>query len=154
MLTEVTRSNVATVRLSPYTVSMTSKSTRVRHRKKQFLDTYKVFRGCEDCGTQRADVLTFDHRDRSTKNPILKDSAGRRRKVFNELSWRDITTELAHCDVVCRKCHDKREKDRDAANRTGAERYLSERLEGPAYRTAYEQAQMYLKSMTNGTLTT
>ncbi len=98
-----------------YTTSMAqelSRSQKRRRRRQDLLRWYKTLRGCEDCGTQRTDILTLDHRIRADKNPKLKGGKKRRRNLI-DLAEDELLAEIAKCDVVCRKCHDKRERVRD-----------------------------------------
>lgn len=64
-------------------------------------------RPCMDCGIQKAPpVMTFDHRDRSTKKFKIANAA-------NKKSPTAIMREIEKCDVVCRPCHNNREFLRD-----------------------------------------
>jgi hypothetical protein len=80
----------------------------VERRKKRQKDiwnwfrTYKSGLSCMDCGISHPAVLQFHHRDRADKSFTIS-------KVINRASsLKQITDEIAKCDVVCVNCHAKR----------------------------------------------
>ena len=83
-------------------------SNRIRIDNKNWLDTYKLSRGCELCGFGKhkfpkkyakhiAIILESDHLDTNTKkfNVCDKKSGSRERLI----------TELDKCRVLCKPCH-------------------------------------------------
>ena len=83
-------------------------SNRIRNENKEWLDSYKLSRGCEVCGFGKhkfpkkyakhiAMILEFDHLDTTTKefNICDKKSGSRERLI----------TELDKCRVLCKPCH-------------------------------------------------
>ena len=71
-------------------------------RIKQFLDSYKLERGCKDCGyKEHPEALEFDH---------IKNN-----KSFNvalSKSIRQAKDEIKKCEVVCANCHRIRSHNR------------------------------------------
>ena len=66
---------------------------------RDFLQKYKEFHGCMDCKVKFPYyVLDLDHRD-----PHQKRFAPNRLSL--NLSWDQMTEEIAKCDVVCANCH-------------------------------------------------
>lgn len=66
--------------------------------KAQRLNTFKIFRGCMDCGYNlHPHALEFDHRPGTTK----KFNIG----AFRNRSWETLLDEIKKCDVVCSNCH-------------------------------------------------
>lgn len=62
--------------------------------------------GCSDCGNKtNTDSLTFDHLPKYEKLGDIND-------FVRNKSRRKLLIEMAKCDVVCRDCHDKRERKR------------------------------------------
>lgn len=91
---------------------MSSDKGRGRRKKVAFVQSCRD--QCVDCGT--TDNLTLDHLDRSTKHPRLMRN---RKCAWDRLTWEDLRKEVLKCEVVCRKCHDKRERLRDRLTLTG-----------------------------------
>jgi hypothetical protein len=77
--------------------------------KREYVNAYKVRRGCADCGrNDRAVVLTFDHLPGTVKVD----------KVSNMIATQPmsvILAEIAKCEVVCACCHAIRTEDRQTA---------------------------------------
>lgn len=69
-----------------------------RDRIKDLIQYIKSKFPCLDCGTQKD--LTFDH-VRGKK--VLPIAAG------PKYTWTQVNRELLKCEIVCRRCHDKRE---------------------------------------------
>lgn len=63
----------------------------------------KLDNDCLDCG--RKELLTFDHRVRADKFKDVSRLYGFRHDIFFAELWK--------CDLVCRPCHDVRERERD-----------------------------------------
>ena len=59
---------------------------------------------CHDCGI-KSTTMTFDHLPEFTKKGNVND-------FVRNKSRRSLLIEMAKCDVVCRKCHDIRERKR------------------------------------------
>lgn len=63
-------------------------------------------RPCMDCNVQfDPPIMTFDHRIRSQKKYDIPDMTNK--------TVKQLTEEIAKCDVVYRTCHDKREAIRN-----------------------------------------
>lgn len=85
-------------------------SNRIRQENKEWLDNYKLSRGCEICGfgTHKfpkkyaehiAMILEFDHLDTNTKEfNICDKKSGSRQRLIKELD---------KCRVLCKPCHTK-----------------------------------------------
>ena len=80
------------------------RESKARSRKKRakkyrdFLDDYKLTRGCETCGYKEyACALQFDHIDPSLKSFHL--SRGR------DFPWNVFLEEIGKCRVLCANCH-------------------------------------------------
>ena len=66
---------------------------------KQWVDAFKVEKGCEMCGyNAHPAALDFDHIDRSTKAFDVSQFLGRK-------ADEDIKLEIAKCRVLCANCH-------------------------------------------------
>lgn len=63
---------------------------------------YKCTLVCMDCGINHPAVLQFHHRDRTSKSFAIADV------VRRATSYRQITSEMEKCDVLCVNCHAKR----------------------------------------------
>lgn len=81
---------------------------RERQNRKKILQDIvaqaKAGKSCMDCGSNKVN-LTFDHRIRESKKFDIAGCSGVTNKQMHE--------EIAKCDLVCRPCHNKREKKRD-----------------------------------------
>lgn len=82
------------------------KKKRKRRRIAEFIQEKKNTE-CFDCGVNYypLGLMSFDHKERSSKLFNISDGPAR--------TWKQVREEIAKCDVVCRGCHDKREKSRD-----------------------------------------
>lgn len=99
------------------TTPKTAKGFCVRHYKqyssahrlawrREYLDTYKVSRGCTDCGfSEHPAALEFDHLPQFEK---LFDIG---RAVY-KVAWTAILLEIEKCEVVCSNCHRIRTAER------------------------------------------
>jgi hypothetical protein len=66
--------------------------------KQEWVDRYKLEKGCADCGyNDHPAALDFDHRPGTTKVRDIKHG--------NTLGWQALMDEVAKCDVVCANCH-------------------------------------------------
>ena len=80
----------------------------IERKKKRQEDIYNWFRrykstlSCTDCGISHPALLQFHHRDRTEKSFTISKVISRARSV------KQITDEMAKCDVVCVNCHAKR----------------------------------------------
>ena len=78
-----------------------------RRKKREYLKTYKINKGCSVCGyNEIPEALEFDHVDRTQKR--IKMSRA------HQYSWRYIMEEMEKCVVLCANCHRKKtmeEKD-------------------------------------------
>ena len=77
-----------------------------RQEKKDFIDSYKLEKGCEcpDCqweGEFIPEMLDLDHLDHSKKNPKLK----RNGCGLWSLGWDSLLDEISKCQVLCANCH-------------------------------------------------
>ncbi len=66
------------------------------------LRDYKANKGCADCGERDPIVLEIDHKNQTTKNFALGDTA----KLGMSLT--KLMAEIEKCDVVCANCHRRR----------------------------------------------
>ena len=65
---------------------------------REFLDNYKLERGCVDCGyAENPAALEMDHRDPSLKKFQIATMVTYDREI--------LLAELAKCDVRCANCH-------------------------------------------------
>jgi hypothetical protein len=68
-------------------------------KKKQWLDEYKLERGCADCGYRdRPEALEFDHLPEFEKSFTIS------LKVMSK-TLDKLQEEVAKCEVVCSNCH-------------------------------------------------
>ena len=80
----------------------------IERKKKRQKDIWNWFRRykstlfCMDCGINHPALLQFHHRDRTDKSFTISKIINRARSV------KQITDEMAKCDVVCANCHAKR----------------------------------------------
>lgn len=80
----------------------------IERKKKRQKDIWNWFRRykstlfCMDCGISHPAVLQFHHRDRADKSFTISKIISRASSV------KQITGEMAKCDVVCANCHAKR----------------------------------------------
>lgn len=82
-------------------------------RKRDFIQRYKLERGCADCGyNKHPAALDFDHS--ALADSKLFDPGGGLRGV----GMNRLRAEIAKCEVVCANCHRVREdnKRKEAAN--------------------------------------
>lgn len=82
-----------------------SKTARARIYLQGIIEAVKNV-GCHDCGKKfKKELMTFDHLPEFKKEGDIN--------YFVKLrSRRRLLIEMAKCDVVCRRCHDTREKRR------------------------------------------
>lgn len=84
------------------------KEVVIERRKKRQIEIHNWFRKykstlvCIDCGISHPALLQFHHRDRAEKSFTISKIISRARSV------KQITDEMAKCDVVCVNCHAKR----------------------------------------------
>jgi hypothetical protein len=64
---------------------------------------------CRDCGEFKPEEMTYDHLPTMEPKSFNIGSAGYEFDVPKSL----LIAEIRKCEVVCRKCHDKRELERD-----------------------------------------
>jgi hypothetical protein len=69
-----------------------------RKRNKDFVNRYKSFCKCVDCGESNPIVLEFDHVDKN-KTANIADM------VHQSYSISSIKEEIRKCEVVCCNCH-------------------------------------------------
>jgi len=80
----------------------------IARRKKRQLEIrnrflrYKSTLSCMDCGISHPAVLQFHHRNKDDKSFNISDVIRRAN------SFKQITSEIEKCDVVCVNCHMKR----------------------------------------------
>lgn len=73
---------------------------RRRKQRRDFVDEYKLKKGCAKCGYDKCpDALEFHH-----KNPESKDSAIAN-MVIDRVGWGRLKAELEKCIVLCANCH-------------------------------------------------
>jgi hypothetical protein len=78
------------------------RQSRLRAEKREYIKACKA-KPCMDCGIEYPPyVMDFDHRDRSTKKFNIAVAAD------NNVSWDNLKTEIAKCDLVCSNCHRER----------------------------------------------
>ena len=84
----------------PYCRPCTKKYNRERLQKKRdFVNSYKMERGCRECGYNAHPVaLELNHIDPTTKTY----SIGRQ---LISISMENLVLELAKCEVLCANCH-------------------------------------------------
>lgn len=71
-----------------------------RQSNKDYLDTYKLERGCSVCGYNRCpQALEFHHPDPTVKEGSLANMSREGRSVDR------INTEIEKCIVICANCH-------------------------------------------------
>ena len=74
------------------------RNTQIRQRNKQFLDEYKLQKGCKNCGfNSHACSLDFHHIDDKTEN------VSRLSKNCNSI--KKLTEEVNKCIILCANCH-------------------------------------------------
>jgi len=79
----------------------------------QFIDDYKLARGCTDCGwADHPKALEFDHLPGVEKRTEI----ARMVSQTGAYSLDDIKAEMAKCEVVCANCHRIRTYDRVYGN--------------------------------------
>jgi len=90
----------------PYSIELarrlkkSSKRKRKERRKRIFINESKNI-PCLDCGEKKTrNKMTFDH-VRGKKNFGIASGSGK--------TWRQLTEEIAKCEIVCRTCHNIRE---------------------------------------------
>ena len=78
--------------------------------KNQWVNEYKLSKGCADCGYKgHPAALDFDHLPGTTKVRDIKRGT--------QLGWQALMDEIAKCEVVCANCHRIRTFDRRHARR-------------------------------------
>ena len=82
----------------------------LRIRKRDIILKWKADRGCKRCEESHPATLDLHHRDPASKNPRLKrKNASTTRRTggyfWRDLSYDDLSKELAKCDVLCSNCH-------------------------------------------------
>lgn len=76
-----------------------ARNTKDKHEKRDFIQKYKEFHGCMDCGGKFPYfVLDLDHRDPHDKKFALN-------RIHLLTSWDKMVEEINKCDVVCANCH-------------------------------------------------
>lgn len=73
-----------------------------RYELYKFTTDYKVEHGCKVCGEKHPAVLTFHHRDPSSKSFGISDGIN-----YNKYSTKKLLVEMEKCDVMCFNCHHK-----------------------------------------------
>ena len=73
-------------------------------RNRHFIEAYKSFFGCRDCGERDPICLDLDHRDPRDKKFTVA-------KWLWRASLHALAVELEKCDVRCANCHRKRHRD-------------------------------------------
>jgi hypothetical protein len=69
-------------------------------RKREWLNGYKISRGCSRCGyNTHPSALDLHHREPALKLDTVSQMAAKNR------SWNSIYVEVEKCDVVCANCH-------------------------------------------------
>lgn len=72
---------------------------KARAKAQQFIDNYKLEKGCKVCGYKtHPEALDLDHRNPEEKKFVVS------RKVGN-LSLEKLKEEIEKCDVLCANCH-------------------------------------------------
>ena len=86
----------------PHTRPMTKSRQSIR----QALDTYKITKGCAECGYKgHAAALQFDHIDPATKYRTASGKVVHPSDMVGRYSVETIIAEIAKCRVVCANCH-------------------------------------------------
>ncbi len=78
---------------------------RKKQRQLEIRDWFRRYKSslyCIDCGISHPALLHFHHRDRAEKSFTISKIISRAASV------KQITDEMAKCDVVCVNCHAKR----------------------------------------------
>ena len=90
----------------PLTPEKKSEYDRKRHiRNKEFLQNYKLDKGCMDCGYNKHHAaLQFDHIPNTEKKFSVGSGTSQSKKMLME--------EINKCEVVCANCHTIRTFDR------------------------------------------
>lgn len=81
-----------------------------RLAKLQYLQDYKMERGCQDpdClweGEFIPEMLDLDHINPETKNGYLRTT---RSQGLYQLGWDNMIAEISKCQVLCANCHRKK----------------------------------------------
>ncbi|MBA7583166.1 hypothetical protein ES708_25106 [subsurface metagenome] len=72
---------------------------RYNKKKKQYVNDYKLSRGCSICGYNKcAEALVFHHPN-NNKGFDIANAITRHRK------WEEIKEEMEKCEVLCCRCH-------------------------------------------------
>lgn len=81
----------------------------LRVRKQAIIAKWKTDRGCKVCKQAHPATLDLHHRDPASKHPRLRRKHAGDRKTggyfWRDLSYMDLSLELAKCDVLCSNCH-------------------------------------------------
>ena len=72
-----------------------------QHAQKRWLQMFRSWVGCAECGERHPAVLDYHHRDRDKKidTPLA---------VLSRDGWDAALREVAKCDVLCSYCHRKK----------------------------------------------
>ena len=76
-----------------------------RQKKLDYVNNYKVNKGCAKCGEKHVACLDFHHIDNSTKTKDIATMA------FNKAKMEKIIEEINKCIVLCSNCHRKHHYD-------------------------------------------
>lgn len=88
-----------------YTKKAKIRNKSQRAKNKEFVNRYKSFASCVDCGESNPIVLEFDHvSDNKTAN--VADM------MHSSYSIDTIKKEIRKCEIVCANCHRVRTHDR------------------------------------------
>lgn len=75
-----------------------------RRKRLDRVDTYKLSKGCADCGyAEEAIALDFDH---------LRDKTIGISVAAQNYKWERLIEEIEKCEVVCANCHRIRTRNR------------------------------------------
>jgi len=79
-----------------------------KDKKQKYINDFKLKSGCQQCNyNAHFAALDLDHIDPTTKNKRLtRGKNGKRVSLgFFSLSWEDLESEMAKCQVLCKICH-------------------------------------------------
>jgi len=80
-----------------------------RARRREWLNKYKLAKGCEVCGYNTyGEALHFDHLDQSTKTNEISAMYG--------MKLKNIFEEVRKCRVMCANCHARHSKNQQNAD--------------------------------------
>ena len=77
-----------------------SRASKLRDRRRVFVNELKSSKGCAVCGDKRHYVLVFHHRDHKNHKEgnigvLISETAGMDR----------LKEEISKCDILCANCH-------------------------------------------------